>query len=229
MYTGLTSRVITASAVSLIIIIIFIVLIYLLLKKNPKYLATQFLVAFFVCIIIVGTVQMLYLFSNTPEIIIIFNKIGIESINIGLLFLLLGILVIYFGTTKFLKNRLIIILVIIVLSAVIIHFLIPDGVTMAENFEPQWSIQFCIYQIILSQSLVIFQLIYSLKIYNDITMNIRKKFKHFVMGVLMMDVLVIWAIIDNLNVIPYLNQIGIIFQICGIIGTLQLYYGMKKV
>lgn len=91
----LTSRILTLAIVFPIVSALFIILGYLVLRKDSRYWGNRFFAMFFWATALTLIFNLSYLFSDNDTFIETMNLITAETVIVGLIGLLLGVLIIY--------------------------------------------------------------------------------------------------------------------------------------
>ncbi|MBD3230363.1 MAG: hypothetical protein GF329_19445 [Candidatus Lokiarchaeota archaeon] len=223
----LTPRQITLSIAFPIVAIAFIILGILILKKDKNYWGNRFFAMFFWIIAIALLFNLSYLFSTNYNFILIMNIATIEFINIGVISLLLGTFVIYKGT-RIVNNYKTYLVIILNAVLIIMHLLISVNNAVSINNDPFWSLEFGIYELIFSQVLLGIIIITSLRIYLDITKEMKNKFRWYLLGLIFLDSTLVSIIIDNLNLFYWWGSIGAVLNFMVVIGALLIYIGIIR-
>lgn len=237
----ITARIISTSIITPIIAIIFIILAYLIIKNDKDYIVNRFFALFFISIVIACIFQMIYLFNYAEFIIIILNILTNNALTFGLLFLLLAFMAILKGEKMFFRDKMNLFIIFLIPVLIIIDFIwgllglmifflyIPPGVGVVHgSTRPIWNIPFGTSNIILTQIMIIIIFLISIKIYNQSKARVKKRFRLFILGIMLLDIHLIFLPITNMNILPILNDFLIIYQIAGIIGSFLLFLGLYK-
>lgn len=237
----LTARIISTSIITPIIAMIFIILAYLIIKNDKDYIVNRFFALFFISIVIACILQMIYLFNLAEFIIIILNILTNNALTFGLLFLLLAFMAILKGEKMFFHDKMHLFLIIVIPIIIIFDFIwgvfglmifniyIPPGIgVVSGSTKPLWEIPFGVFNIILTQIMILIIIFISIKISKQSKGGVKKKFRLFILGVLILDIHLIFLPITNMNILPILNDFLIIYQIAGILGSFLLFLGLYK-
>ena len=224
----LTSRQITISIAFPIVIAIFIVLGVLVIKKDAKYWGNRLFATFFWLVAVALTFNVSYLFSVNVPLIFILNIITIELINFGVLPLILGTLVIYKGEEQIIKSISTLGIILLYSVAVLVHILISYNNTVSANYDPNWSLEFGIYELVFSQVVLISVFIISIKMYRELGKETRGRFRWFLIGLIFLDITLVSITISNINIIPGYDTIGSILNFMVVIGAILIYKGIIR-
>jgi hypothetical protein len=237
----ITARIISTSIITPIIAIIFIILAYLIIKNDKDYIVNRFFAVFFISIVVACILQIVYLFNHAEFIIIILNILTNNALTFGLLMLLLAFIAVLKGEKMFFRDKMNLFLIIIISAIIIIDFIwgvfglqiysfyIPPGIgVVSGSTKPLWNIPFGVFNIILTQIMILIIIFISIKISRQSKGGVKKKFRLFILGVLILDIHLIFLPITNMNILPILNDYLIIYQIAGILGSFLLFLGLYK-
>ncbi len=170
-----------------IVIAIFIILGILVLRKDSEYWGNRFFALFFWITALGLLVNLPVVFLEDPsfsQIITTLRFTSLETINIALFTLLLGILVVYKGEGEIVQRKIIVGLLAILAIVIIGQILIPSGFgILIPSLEPKWSIPFGIYEFVISQALIILTFYFARKLYLESSEQTRPKFMKFLIGV----------------------------------------------
>ncbi|MHA1231106.1 MAG: hypothetical protein ACTSRP_15180 [Candidatus Helarchaeota archaeon] len=223
-----TPRQITLSIAFPIVIAVFIYLSYKILKKDINYWGNRLFALFFGSTAVALIFNLTYLYSQNESIILILNLITIEIINIGILNLLTGTLVLSKGVERIIKSKTIYILLISFSIIIIIHILISGNNTIISEYDPSWSIHFGLYELIFSQLVLLSVIVFSIIMYRDLSLQMKKKFRWFIIGLFFLDTTLISITIDNMNLFEWFNTISSIFNFMVVIGAILIYLGIIR-
>ncbi|MHA1268991.1 MAG: hypothetical protein ACTSPY_04320 [Candidatus Helarchaeota archaeon] len=224
----LTPRQITISIAFPIVVAVFIILGILVLRKDMKYWGNKLFTAFFWVIAVALMFNVSYLFSTNVPLISILNLITIELINLGVLPLILGTLVIYKGEEQILKSRSTSAIIGVYVGTVIGHILISNNNSVSIEFDPNWSLEFGIYELVFSQIVLASIFIISIMMYRGLSKETKNKFKWFLIGLMFIDTTLISITIDNINIIPGYDTIGAVLNFMVVIGAILIYRGIVR-
>ena len=211
-----------------IVVVLFIILGILVLRKDIKYWGNRLFALFFWVVALALLFNLTYLFSININFIDIFNLITIETINIGVVFLLLGTLVVYKGEYIVIKNRKILLFLVVIILLIIIHIFLSYQNSVSIEYRPVWSMMFGLYESFFSQGLLISIFYFSLKFYIDLASDMKRKFRWYLIGLIFLDITLLSIIIGNMHLFPALNDIITILNFCIIIGALMIYSGIIR-
>jgi hypothetical protein len=155
--------------------------------------------------------------------------------------LLLAFIAVLKGEKMFFRDKMNLFLIIIISAIIIIDFIwgvfglqiysfyIPPGIgVVSGSTKPLWNIPFGVFNIILTQIMILIIIFISIKISRQSKGGVKKKFRLFILGVLILDIHLIFLPITNMNILPILNDYLIIYQIAGILGSFLLFLGLYK-
>ncbi|MFX0132780.1 MAG: hypothetical protein ACFFDN_03950 [Candidatus Hodarchaeota archaeon] len=224
---GQTSRYINILIAYPFSVVFCIILGILVLRKDKKYWGNRFFALTFWFFGMGLTFTIIYLFSNNYFLIAFLNLLSISIVNIGAFTLLLGILVIYKGEDEIIEGNLRYFFIIIIIIVNLFRALIPQGIRVELNV-PIWSIIFGIYEIIIGETLFAIILYFSLILYKELSQDMKKKFKFFILGVIFVDITVLGVIINNMHIIQGFEVIRNILNAGAFIGAILIYFGIIK-
>ncbi len=210
-----------------IFIIIAVILGFLILRRDPKYRANQCFALSFWLNGMALLFNLIYLFSTDVLFISIFNKLSITMLNIGLIVMIVAILILLKGENEIMQDKRVYLLIISCAILIIFHNFLPVGVSLPE-FLPAWSISFGIFQILFSQIFFIVLLYFCIQLYNELTSDVKKKFRRFVIGIIFIDLTTISITIQNMQLFPNYESIAGLFNLGAFIGIILIYYGIIR-
>jgi hypothetical protein len=228
---GFTDRQLSLLLAFPVFILIAIILGVLILRRDSKYWGNRL---FFLCFVFNAFAlffNLLYLFSEAPSFIITFNILSILAINLGTVAMTFAIQVLYYGENEVIGTRRTYIILLLIVIALIVHILIPGAVSTISiegSLEPYWSLPFGIWELIISQILFISIFYLGLKLYYELGVETRRKFKRFLLGAFFIDVTFVNISINNLRVIPGYETIASLLNGCALIGIILIYFGIVR-
>lgn len=224
----LTSRELTLAIAFPIVIAIFIILGTLILRKDKKYWGNRFFALFFWLTAVALAFNLLYLFWHNEVIIIVFNIATIELVNMAVCCMLLGILIINKGEDEILHNIKVYSLIVILIALIVGHIFVPS-VTVGAEYDPSWGIFFGIYEIVFSQTILALIFYFSLTLFKELTPEMKKKFKLYLIGLIFLDLTLLSISIDNLNIFgTAYATIGAALNFGVVLGALLIYLGIVR-
>ena len=224
----LTSRQITLVIAFPIVIAIFIVLGILVLRKDSKYWGNRFFAAFFWATALTLVFNLLYLFSTDNAYITAMNLLTATMAVIGIIGLLLGILVVYKGEDEIMKGTKIYLILGLFIALSIIPVILPGAVYVVA-YDPQWSLNMVIYELVFSQSLMVAIYYFSFQFYKELTPEMKTKFKKYLIGIAFLDLTFISVAIDNWGIFgDSYAIIGSALNFCVVIGAILIYLGIVR-
>ncbi len=216
-------------------IIIAIILGLLILRRDSSYWGNRL---FFIVFVVNGLAlvfNLLYLFSEVDLTIIRLNIASISCINISVCCLILAILVLYKGENEVIGAKSSYILLLVTGILIAIQAFLPDGVgTMILVDEsgpqkvPHWSLHFGLYQILFNLSYFLIFYYYAIRLYREISPEMQKKFKRFLIGGVFVYLTMLSVSINNMRIIPGYEDIAGIFNLGALIGIVLIYYGIVR-
>ncbi|MHA1265729.1 MAG: hypothetical protein ACTSRS_10905 [Candidatus Helarchaeota archaeon] len=228
---GLTERQINLLISFPIFMLIAIVLGFLILRRDPKYWGNRFFFLSFLCNAVALLFNLLYLFSVNYSFITSLNIASILSVNTGSFFIILGLMVLYYGEQELIENKLTYLFAIIVVINYVILSLIPKGVQVViidSSFEPQWTFSFGIYEIVFSQALFTFSFFLGYYLYRELSTEVRKKFKRFLIGIVCINITLLNVSINNMRIIPGYESIYSLLNLSAFLGIILIYFGIVR-
>jgi hypothetical protein len=223
-----TPRQITLAIAFPIVIILFIVLGILILRKDRKYWGNRLFCGFFWAVALALSFNISYLFSNNETLIVFLNMATIEMVNLAIITLFLATLVIYKGEEEIMHTKKIYALLIGLIQLIVIHLFVP-GVTVFTMPDPSWLPPFGTYEAIFSQTLIVLIFYFSFTFYRELSPEIRKKFKRYLIGLIFLDITLISVTIDNMNVFgDAYTMIGAALNFCVVVGAILIYFGIVR-
>lgn len=223
----LTQRQINLLVFFPIIITVAIILSVLIFRRDPHYKANQFFALAFGSMAGALLFNLIYLFSQDPFFISIFNKISIVSLNLGLILIFFGILTLYKGENWITETKAFPLLITILIILIIIENFLPVDVNIPE-YTPKWSLQFGIFQIFMGQTLFIMMLFYSILLYREISNEIKRRFKRFLLGTIFINLTATSVAIQNMQIIENYEPIAAVLNLGAFIGILLIYFGLIR-
>jgi len=227
----LTSRQITLAIAFPIVIAIFIVLGILVLRKDSKYWGNRFFASFFWATALTMVFNLLYLFSEDQPYIAVMNLLTAAMAVIGIIGLLLGILVVYKSEDVIVNSYRVYLILGVCIALIIVQVAIPGAVYFdnPSSFDPRWSPTMGIYELLLSQALIIAVYYSSFQLYRELTSEMRTKFQKYLIGLAFLDLTFISVAIDNLNIFgDAYSLVGSALNFCVVIGALLIYLGIVR-
>ena len=238
---GLTARQINFGIGFSIIIGIAIMVGILILRKDVKYWGNRFFALPFFFFAAAIILNLIYLFSYNPLVIAFLNYLSFCHINAATISLLLGILVIYKGEDAVIQNKSTYLFILMMGIIMFIHGLIPEGVRV-EFYIPKWSILFGLYEIIFGQAIFLSIIYISIKLYRELSPEMQKKLKYFVLGIVFSNISITSVVIKNMYIIggfqPIDNIFGLgslisfiyvsIFSLGSLISFIFIYFGIVR-
>ncbi len=210
---------------------LFIILGILILLKDKKYWGNRCFALFFWVTALTLILNVTYLYIYDTKIIASLNLITAEAAIVGIIALLLGILVIYKGEDEIIHNKLTYFFIIGMIALFIIQAFIRDSIYFKieeSGYDPFWSIPFGLYEFVFSQSLILAIFYFSFQLYKELSSEMRKKFKFYLIGVVFLDLTLISITIDNMDIIQGFQTIANLLNIFIVIGALFIYYGIVR-
>ncbi|MFX1452950.1 MAG: hypothetical protein ACFFCM_19090 [Promethearchaeota archaeon] len=214
---GLTPRQINFGIGFLIMIVMAIIVGLLILRKDVKYWGNRFFASAFFFFAAAVSLILIYLFSYDPFVIAFLNYLSFCNINATPICLLLGILVIYKGEDEVMQNKSTYLFILIMIIIMVIHGLIPEGVRV-EFSLPKWSILFGLYEIIFGQAIFVSVVYFSIKLYRELSVEMQKKLKLFITGLVTSNISITSVVIKNMDIIGGVQLIESIFGVGSLIS-----------
>lgn len=218
-----------------IFIIIAIILGLLILRRDSRYWGNRFFFLSFIFNAIALLFNLIYLMSTESIVVSALNIVSISCINIGLTCMILAILVIYKGENEVIGKKTTNFFIVVTAILIAIQCLIPDGVgTMilvdekGTQLVPHWSLQFALFQIIFNLSYVILFFYFAIRLYIEISPEMQKRFKRFLIGGVFIYITMLSISINNMRIIPGYEDIASILNVGALIGIILIYYGIVR-
>ena len=214
-----------------VFIFIAIILGLLILRRDSRYWGNRLFFIAFVFNALALLFNLLYLFSTESPVSSSLNITSITCINCGLCSMILAILVLYKGENEVIGNKNTYIFLLITSVVIIIQVLLPAGVgvvNVAGELVPQWSLYFGLYQIVFGLIYFILLLSYAIQLYREISPEMQKKFKRFLIGGVFVYLTMLSVSINNMRIIPGYEEIAAIFNLGAFIGIILIYYGIVR-
>ncbi|MFX0133959.1 MAG: hypothetical protein ACFFDN_09985, partial [Candidatus Hodarchaeota archaeon] len=220
---GFTERQINYAFGFSIIIVFTLMLGILILRKDVRYWANRFFALTFFFFASGIILNLIYLFIYNSFWIAILNYISVSCVTTGTICLLLGILIIYKGEDEIIHNNLTYLFIILMGIIIFLHGLIPEGVRV-EFYVPKWSIAFGLYEIIFGQSIFFSIIYFSIKLHRELSPEMQKKLKYFVLGLIFSNISITSIIIKNMDIIAGYQQIDSILNLLSIFSFIFIYF-----
>jgi hypothetical protein len=208
-------------------IIIAFVLGILILRRDRYYKANQFFALAFWFNGIALLFNLIYLFSQDTLVISILNKASISSINIGLIIMVFGILTLYKGENWINETKSLYGFIVLLIILLIVQNCLPVGVNISE-YTPKWSLQFGIFQMLFGQSLFVGLLYFSIMLYRELSEEIKRRFKRFVLGTIFINLTATSVAIQNMQLFVNYEYIAGILNLGAFIGIILIYFGIIR-
>ena len=223
----LTSRQINLLVAFPIFIAIAIILGILILRRDPQYKANQFFALAFWLNGSALLFNLLYLFSQDTFLISILNKASMGSINIGLIIMLFGILTLYMGENWVKETKTLYWFSILLIILLTIQNFLPIDVNIPE-YTPKWSLQFGLFQILFGQSLFIILLYFSIQLYRELSVEIKRRFMRFLLGTIFINLTATSITIQNMQIIENYEPIAAVLNLGAFIAIILIYFGIIR-
>ena len=223
----LTSRQIGVLITFPIFIIIAIILGILILRRDRYYKANQFFALAFWFNGIALLFNLIYLFSKDPLLISILNKASIGSINIGLIIMLFGILTLYKGENWIKETKALYGFILLLIILLTVENCLPVGVNIPE-YTPKWSLQFGIFQLLFGQLLFVGLLYFSILLYRELSDEIKRRFKRFVLGTIFINLKATSVAIQNMQLFENYESIAAVLNLGAFIAIILIYFGIIR-
>ncbi len=224
-------RQITLAIAFPIVMVIFIILGILVLRKDSKYWGNRFFASFFWATALTLLFNLLYLFSTNQPYIAGMNLVTAAMAVIGIIGLLLGILVVYKGEDVIMHSYKLYLILGVCIALIIVQVTIPGAVYFLAGSpeDPKWSLPMGIYELLLSQALIIAVYYFSIQLYRVLTPEMRTKFIKYLIGLAFLDLTFISVTIDNLNIFgEAYSLIGAALNFCVLFGAILIYLGIVR-
>ncbi len=224
----LTSRQLTLLIAFPVVIAIFIILGYLVLRKDPKYWGNRCFALFFWITASTLALNLSFILSTNDLFIIHMNIITIETANLSIVAVLLGILVIYRGEGEILHDKKIFLFLGLIAVLIIIQICIPAAIYVVD-FDARWTTPFALYELCYSQGLMLATYYFSLKFYWELSADIRKRFLLYLVGLTILDLTLVTVTIDNWYIFGAgFQTIASIVNLSIILAAILIYFGIVR-
>ncbi len=236
----LTSRELNLLVAFPIFIVVASILGLLILRRDPKYRGNQFFALSFWFNAAALVFNLVYLFVKNHQFIIILNICSISCINTGLILILIAILILYKGENVVMENKLTYVFLFTMIIIMLIHGFLGfflGGVDVIEitlpgatapSLVPHWYLYFGLYELILTQTLFLTLLYFSIMLFREISAEMRRKFIRFMIGGFFINLTLISVVIQNMRIIEGYELIGGVLNLGAFIGVILIYYGIVR-
>ncbi|NVM31509.1 MAG: hypothetical protein HWN65_21915 [Candidatus Helarchaeota archaeon] len=217
-----------------IFIAIAIILGLLILRRDPKYWGNRLFFLSFTFNGLALLFNLFYLFSQVKAQVITLNIISILMINIATISMVLAILVLYRGENAVIGSKTTLYFLIAVIIVLTIHVLLPGGVStrttvsVPPEIVPLWGLHFGIYQMVFSEVMFIAVYYISIKLYKELSDEMKRKFKRFLFGGVFINLTLLSVSIDNMYIFANYEIIGGLLNLGALIGVILIYYGIVR-
>jgi len=212
-----------------IVVGIFVILGILVLRKDINYWGNRLYALFFWIVAAGLAFNVVYALFDNLIIIRNFNITTIECVNIGIIALFLGNLVIYKGEHEITRNKRVYFFGVLMILTIIAHICTPKVITSTEEPQLMWKLPFGLFELIFSQMFLGIIIYFSLIFYRELTPELQKKFRRYIIGLTLLDVALLLIILGNMHIIPTSEiSISIILFLCLVLGALLIYLGIVR-
>ncbi len=207
----------------------FIYMAYKILKRGKKGL-NLYLSGFYLSITIGGILNIIYANIFDKTIVYTMHFTTYFLFCMSLVFLLIFVLIII-KPIKQITHKVQILILIIYGFLIFGLLLIPNGIMINEstNWKPNWSWIFFTYAIVVSSSIAIPTICYSIKIYGEIKSEyLKKKWKYFFIGISAYFFLFYGTTFSNSLNNDIFRTIWSLISLPCLISLYLIYYGVGR-